>query len=67
MKTGIMNTIPVLPTSEIRRDIAWHKEKMGPEVYFSDSMYGNSMQTTISYSLFHINDVQYKSYWETET
>lgn len=39
MKTEILNTIPVLPTSDIERDIAWYKEKMGLEVYFSDSMY----------------------------
>ena len=34
MKTGILNIIPVLPTSDIERDIAWYKEKMGLEVYF---------------------------------
>jgi hypothetical protein len=39
MKTEILNTIPVLPTSDVERDIAWYKEKMGLEVYFSDSMY----------------------------
>lgn len=39
MKTEILKAIPVLPTSDIKRDIAWYKEKMGLEVYFSDSMY----------------------------
>ncbi|MBX3240430.1 MAG: hypothetical protein KIT80_01715 [Chitinophagaceae bacterium] len=39
MKTEILNTIPGLPTSDIERDIAWYKEKMGLEAYFSDNMY----------------------------
>jgi hypothetical protein len=39
MKTEILNTIPVLPTSDIGRDIVWYKEKMGLEVYFSDNRY----------------------------
>lgn len=32
-------TIPVLPTSDIERDIVWYKEKMGLETYFADEMY----------------------------
>jgi hypothetical protein len=39
MKPIFLNTIPVLPTSDIERDVAWYKEKMGLEVYISDSMY----------------------------
>jgi hypothetical protein len=39
MKTEILNTIPVLPTSDIGRDIIWYKEKMGLDMYFSDNMY----------------------------
>lgn len=39
METEILNTIPVLPTSDLKRDIAWYKEKMGLETYFSDEMY----------------------------
>lgn len=39
MKTEILNTIPVLPTADIERDIAWYKEKMGLEVHFADKMY----------------------------
>jgi len=39
MKTEFLNTIPVLPTSDIERDIAWYKEKTGMEVFFSDKMY----------------------------
>lgn len=33
-------TIPVLPTSDIERDIVWYKEKMGLEIHFADKMYG---------------------------
>ena len=32
-------TIPVLPTSNIERDIVWYKEHMGLETYFADKMY----------------------------
>ena len=39
MKIEILNTIPVLPTSDIERDIDWYKKRMGLEVYFSDNMY----------------------------
>jgi hypothetical protein len=39
LKTEFLNTIPVLPTSNIERDIVWYKEKMGLETYFSDRMY----------------------------
>ena len=38
-KTEILNTIPVLPTSDIERDIVWYKEKMGLELHFGDNMY----------------------------
>ncbi len=39
METEFLNTIPVLPSSDIDRDVKWYKEKMGLETYFSDSMY----------------------------
>lgn len=39
MKTEFLNTIPVLPSSDIDRDIKWYSEKMGLEIYTSDSMY----------------------------
>lgn len=39
MKTKILSTIPVLPTADIERDIAWYNEKMGLETYFADKMY----------------------------
>ena len=39
MKTEILNTIPVLPSSDIERDVAWYREKMGLEIYLADKMY----------------------------
>lgn len=39
MKTEIISIIPVLHSSNIERDIAWYKEKMGFETYFADRMY----------------------------
>ena len=39
MNTEILNTIPVLPSKDIARDIAWYKEKMGTEVFRVDGMY----------------------------
>ena len=39
MTTELLGIIPVLPSANIERDIAWYKEKMGFEIYFSDSMY----------------------------
>ncbi len=39
MTTEILNVIPVLPSADIERDIAWYKEKVGFDVVFSDSMY----------------------------
>ncbi len=34
-----LNTIPVLPSADIDRDVAWYKEKMGMEKSFADKMY----------------------------
>src|SRR5438046_903505 len=39
MKTEIFSIIPVLPSADISRDIAWYKEKAGFETKFSDNMY----------------------------
>ncbi len=39
MQTELISTIPVLPSADIARDIAWYKEKTGFEVFYSDSMY----------------------------
>jgi hypothetical protein len=39
MKTAFFNIIPVLPSADIARDIAWYKEKTGFETTYADSMY----------------------------
>jgi len=39
MKTELLQIIPVLPSADINRDIAWYKEKVGFEVHASDHMY----------------------------
>lgn len=39
MQTEFLNTIPVLPSADLERDIAWYKEKMGIEIFYADKMY----------------------------
>lgn len=39
MTTELLSIIPVLPSADIDRDIAWYKEKLGFEIYFADKMY----------------------------
>jgi hypothetical protein len=39
METEFLQIIPVLPSQDIERDIAWYREKAGFEPYFSDKMY----------------------------
>ncbi|MBV9963759.1 MAG: hypothetical protein JO072_16070 [Parafilimonas sp.] len=39
MKTAFLGIIPVLPSANIARDLAWYKEKTGFEEVFSDNMY----------------------------
>jgi hypothetical protein len=39
MKNEFVNIIPVLPSSDIERDVTWYKEHTGFEVYYSDKMY----------------------------
>lgn len=39
MTTELLSIIPVLPSADIERDIAWYKEKVGFEIHFSDNMY----------------------------
>ena len=38
MKTEFLGVIPVLPSADIARDIAWYKEKVGFDAWFSDNM-----------------------------
>ncbi len=39
MTPDFLTTIPVLPSADIKRDVAWYREKTGLEVYFADDMY----------------------------
>jgi hypothetical protein len=39
MESPFLNIIPVLPSADIARDIAWYKEKTGFEIYYADQMY----------------------------
>lgn len=39
MDAEILNIIPVLPSADIERDIAWYKDKTGFEVFYQDKMY----------------------------
>ena len=39
MTTELLSIIPVLPSADLERDIAWYKEKLGFEINFSDKMY----------------------------
>lgn len=39
MNTSFLQIVPVLPSADIERDIAWYKEKTGFETYFYDNMY----------------------------
>ncbi|MBK7871525.1 MAG: glyoxalase/bleomycin resistance/extradiol dioxygenase family protein [Saprospiraceae bacterium] len=38
-KTTLLTIVPVLPSADIERDIAWYKEKTGFEAFFFDKMY----------------------------
>ncbi len=38
-KAEIIHIIPVLPSADINRDIAWYNEKAGFETYYKDNMY----------------------------
>jgi catechol 2,3-dioxygenase-like lactoylglutathione lyase family enzyme len=39
MSTKILATIPVLPVSDLKRDVAWYETKMGLKTYYSDDKY----------------------------
>ena len=39
MNTIFLSIIPVLPSSNISRDVIWYKEKTGFESVFSDNLY----------------------------
>ena len=39
MSTELLALIPVLPSADIARDVAWYKSKAGFEPFFTDHMY----------------------------
>ena len=39
METEFLSMIPVLPSSDIAKDIQWYKEQTGFKEYYSDKMY----------------------------
>jgi hypothetical protein len=39
LKTEILHIIPVLPSENIERDVAWYQEKTGFTLNFADKMY----------------------------
>jgi hypothetical protein len=39
MESALLQIIPVLPSSNIERDVAWYKEKAGFQLGFNDNMY----------------------------
>jgi hypothetical protein len=39
MESALLQIIPVLPSSNIERDVAWYKEKTGFQLGFNDNMY----------------------------
>ncbi len=47
MKTEFLGIVPVLPSADIARDIAWYKAKAGFEVFFSDHMYAGLYKENI--------------------
>jgi hypothetical protein len=51
MKTELLKVIPVLPSQDIARDVAWYREKVGFETYFSDSMYAVLYRKNLSLHL----------------
>jgi hypothetical protein len=47
MKTEFLHIIPVLPSADIARDLAWYKEKLGFQERFSDPMYAGMVRENI--------------------
>jgi hypothetical protein len=51
MDTTFLATIPVLPTTDIERDVRWYQEKMGLQCYFADKMYAVLYRDNLSLHL----------------
>ena len=39
MSTELLMTIPVIPSSDIKRDVEWYRKKTGFETFFANDMY----------------------------
>ena len=50
-QTELLSIIPVLPSSDILRDITWYKEKAGFECLFYDDMYASLYRDNLSIHL----------------
>lgn len=57
MKAQILNFMPVLPSADIARDVAWYKEKVGFECLFSDRMY----------AVLYCDDLHIHLQWHADT
>ncbi len=51
MNTDLLQVIPVLPSRDIARDVAWYREKVGFKSYFSDGMYAVLYRENLSLHL----------------
>ena len=51
MSTELLTIIPVLPSSNINRDIGWYAEKVGFKEYFSDKRYAILYRDNLSIHL----------------
>ncbi len=47
MKTEIISIIPVLPSADIARDVAWYQAQAGFNVEFADDMYAGLYRDNI--------------------
>ena len=56
MNSKLLKVIPVLPSSNIDRDITWYKEKLGFELIYKDNMYAILKRENITIHLqWHAN------------
>lgn len=51
MKSQFLQTVPVLPSQDISRDVQWYQEKIGMKVYFADHMYAVIYKENV---IFHL-------------
>lgn len=48
---NFLNVQPVLPSSDVHRDVAWYQEKTGFQVLFADTMYAVLYRKTVAIHL----------------